>query len=61
MNQSEYMERYHQLNDKIRDIENKIAEMKANGGDWEYAYAKQLQWAKEEAANAYDLATDRGY
>lgn len=61
MTQSEWMERHHKLNDKVREIENKIAEFKAEGKDWKWAYEKQLANAKDEASNAYDLATDRGY
>jgi len=61
MTQSEWMDRHHKLNDKIRDIENKISVAKSERKDWRYMYERQLADAQHQANLAYELATDRGF
>lgn len=58
--QTEYMARHHQWNDKVREIENRIADAKNEGRNWR-GFENELANAKHHSALNYELATDRGY
>ena len=59
--QEKYMKDHYKWENKVRELEDKIREMSADGRNGKSIYGNQLNEARSQSRLCYELATDRGY